>query len=85
MRNLNDLRAKDLATVDDAEDLDEAVVDLSPAKEIEAAQKEVEALEIILQEMEAFYESSQYQRLGCASHKVWIFKSFLCQLLPDFL
>ena len=73
MRNLNDLRAKDLATVDEAEDLDEAVVDLSPAEEIEAAQKEIEALETVLEELESFYGSSTYQRLGCASHKVGIF------------
>ena len=49
MRNLNDLRAKDLATTEEADDLDEAVVDMSPVKEIEAAQKEVEALEAVLE------------------------------------
>ena len=33
MRNLNDLRAKDLATIEEADDLDEPVVDMSPVKE----------------------------------------------------
>ena len=66
------MRAKDLATVEEADDIDDAVVDLSPAKEIEAAQKEVEALEAVLEDLEAFYGISQYTRLGCASHKVGI-------------
>ena len=72
MRNLNDLRLKDLATIEEADDLDEAVVDMSPVKEIEAALKEVEALEAVLDDLESFYGISLYTRLGCASHKVGI-------------
>ena len=72
MRNLNDLRAKDLAK-EAAEDDSEAIIDLSPDEEVSQALEEVAAVEAILKELDVVYKNSLYIRIGCLSHKVSLF------------
>ena len=73
MRNLNDLRAEDLAKDEAGEDDSEAIVDLSPDEEVAQALKEVAAVEAILKELDVVYKNSLYIRIGCLSHKVSLF------------
>ena len=56
--------------MDDGEDLEDAKIDLPPDKEIETALEEAKALDDVLKELDAFYGTSDYTRLGCLSHKV---------------
>ena len=72
MRNLNDLRAKDLAK-EAAEDDSEAIIDLSPDEEVAQALEEVVAVEAILKELDVVYKTSLYIRIGCLSHKVSLY------------
>ena len=64
VKNLNDLRAKDLE-----EDEEEEIV-LTPEEEIAEAIKEVETVEAVLHEVELIYKDSLYTRIGCLCHKV---------------
>ena len=73
MRNLNDLRAEDLAKDEAGEDDSEAIVDLSPDEEVAQALEEVAAVEAILKELDVVYKTSLYIRIGCLSHKVSLF------------
>ena len=69
MRNLNELRCADLASVSSGE-LEDARVDMSKEEEIGASKKEAEVLDSILKELDEFYEITEYVRMGCLSHKV---------------
>ena len=73
MRNLNDLRAEDLAKDEAGEDDSEAIVDLSPEEEVAQALEEVVAVEAVLKELDVVYKTSLYIRIGCLSHKVSLF------------
>ena len=68
MKDLNKLRARDLAAED--EDLEDAKTDLDPDREVEEALEEAKALDDVLKELDAYYGTSEYTRLGCLSHKV---------------
>ena len=69
VKNLNDLRAKDLAKEEDDDDED-LVVNLSPGEEVAEAIKEANTVEAVLKELEIVYKNSLYTRIGCLSHKV---------------
>ena len=69
VKNLNDLRAKDLAK-EEMDENDEEQIVLTPEEEIAEALKEVESVEAILQEVELIYKDSLYIRIGCLCHKV---------------
>ena len=73
MRNLNDLRAKDLAKDEAMEDDSGATVDLSPDEEVAQTLEEVAAVEAILKELDVLYKNSLYIRIGCLSHKVSLY------------
>ena len=68
VRNLNDLRAKDLAKDEDGNEED--IINLTPVEEIAEAVKEVETVEAIMKEVELVYKDSLYIRIGCLCHKV---------------
>ena len=70
MKNLNDLRAKDLAREEVEEEDDEDLVNLSPGEEVAEAIKEANTVEAVLKELEIVYKNSLYTRIGCLSHKV---------------
>ena len=70
MKNLNELRAKDLAAAEDGSDLEDAQDNLPPDKEIQEAIEEAMALDSMLQDLDSYYGTSEYTRLGCLSHKV---------------
>ena len=70
MKNLNDLRAKDLAKEEVEEENDEDLVNLSPGEEVAEAIKEANTVEAVLKELEIVYKNSLYTRIGCLSHKV---------------
>ena len=70
MKNLNDLRAKDLAKEEVEEEDDEDLVNLSPGEEVAEAIKEANTVEAVLKELEIVYKNSLYTRIGCLSHKV---------------
>ena len=44
--------------------------DLSPDREIEEAIEEAQALDNMLQDLDSYYGTTEYTRLGCLSHKV---------------
>ena len=44
--------------------------DLSPDREIEEAIEEALALDNMLQDLDSYYGTTEYTRLGCLSHKV---------------
>ena len=71
VKNLNDLRAKDLAKEEvEEEDEDEDLVSLSPGEEAAEAIKEASSVEAVLKELDIVYKNSLYTRIGCLSHKV---------------
>ena len=70
MKNLNDLRAKDLAKEEVEEENDEDLVNLSPGEEVAEAIKEANTVEAVLKELDIVYKNSLYTRIGCLSHKV---------------
>ena len=70
MKNLNDLRAKDLAKEEVEEENDEDLVNLSPGEEVAEAIKEANSVEAVLKELDIVYKNSLYTRIGCLSHKV---------------
>ena len=70
MKNLNDLRAKDLAKEEVEEEDDEDLVNLSPGEEVAEAIKEANTVEAVLKELDIVYKNSLYTRIGCLSHKV---------------
>ena len=69
VKNLNVLRAKDLAKDENENDEEEFVL-LTPEEEISEALKEVESVETLLREVELVYKDSLYTRIGCLCHKV---------------
>ena len=68
MKDLNELRARELASEDGTDEDVEA--DLSPDREIEEAIEEAQALDNMLQDLDSYYGTTEYTRLGCLSHKV---------------
>ena len=69
MKDLNELRARELAS-EDGTDLEDMEADLSPDREIEEAIEEAQALDNMLQDLDSYYGTTEYMRLGCLSHKV---------------
>ena len=70
VKNLNDLRANDLAAAEDENENEEEEIVLTPEEEIAEAIKEVETVEAVLHEVELIYKDSLYTRIGCLCHKV---------------
>ena len=69
MRNLNEMRCADLNSVTGA-DIEDGRIDMSKEEEIGASIEEAEVLDKILVELNDFYKTTEYVRLGCLSHKV---------------
>ena len=70
VKNLNELRAKDLASEAGDETDVEAELDLTPEQEIEAVLEDAKALDAMLQDLDSYYGTTLYTRLGCLCHKV---------------
>ena len=69
VKNLNELRAKDLAKEPNDEDEEDSVL-LTTEAEVAEALKEIEAIEELLREADLIYKDSLYIRIGCLCHKV---------------